>query len=85
MAAIDDMVVVELMSFHQRNMTLDKNSKGEYIDPDWKLLEAIETVLNYYMITSKYERWIQKVALDKLSLIGQLNGEYGEPQTPRNS
>lgn len=76
MNGCDELVIVELMETHKLNMTLDKDSEGKYIEPDWKLLEAIERVLQYYIEYERYESWIQSVALDKLSLIGQLNGEY---------
>lgn len=85
MNGCDELIIVELMETHKLNMILDKNEGGEYIDPDWELLKAIETVLQYYLDGERYESWIQKIALDKLSLIGQLNGEYGEPQTENDS
>ena len=82
MFTLDDIIVLELMEIHQLSMILDKDGEGKYIEPDWKLLEAIERVLKCYMTCERYESWIQSVALDKLSLVGQLNGEYGEPRHP---
>lgn len=77
----DALVVKELMYAHELNLRLDNDEGGCYIEPDWKLLEALEQVLAYYMVYNEYQKWHQEVTLQKLTLMGQLNGEYDEPET----
>lgn len=82
---IDAIVVKELQSAHDLNLDFNNDEGGYPIPPDWELLEAIETVLKYYMVDTEYQQWYTEVGLRKMTTIAEMNGEYGEPQTENDS
>lgn len=75
---VDAVVIEELKDAHERNLTLDRDEGGVYLDPDWELLNAIEKVLEYFMPHSEFEHWRREAALDKLTVTSQLMGGYDE-------
>lgn len=77
---IDFVLVEELQTAHDRFLEIDKDEGGFPIPPDWEFLEAIETVLKYYMGDREYQQWYTEAALKKMTLNTELNGEYDEPQ-----
>lgn len=75
---IDNLIIEELRDAHERNLTLDKDEGGSYMDPDWELLKALETVLEYYTPRVDHEVWARNAALKKLTLTSELMGGYDE-------
>jgi hypothetical protein len=73
---IDAIVVGELKDSYERSLTLEKDESGQYIDPDWELLDALEKVLAHFMPMSEYEVWKRNAALQKLTLTSELMGGY---------
>lgn len=73
---VDALIVEELQDAYETCLNVDKDEGGFYLDPDWKLLEAIERVLEYYLSKTEFDKWMQKAALRKLTLISELMGGY---------
>jgi hypothetical protein len=54
---IHDIVVKELQYYYGVEKETGLDGRGMNVEPDQKLLDAIETVLDYYMSASEFERW----------------------------
>ena len=73
---IDNIIVQELQSAYDLNLDFNNDEEGYPIPPDWKLLEAIETVLKYYMVDKEYRQWYTEACLKKMTLNAEFCGEY---------
>lgn len=73
---IDDIVVNELKDSINLQFDLDKDEGGEYLEPDYQLIDAIKTVLAYYMPQSEYEKYMREVAFQELTVQAQLDNQY---------
>ena len=62
---IDYYVAKDLMEAHARLIVPDRDEGGNYLEPDYKIIEAIELVLSYYMPKDKFNEWFSKVQVDK--------------------
>lgn len=69
-------VVEELQSAHASILDYDIWPDHVPISPDWELLEAIETVLKYYMVDKEYQQWYAEAGLRKMTVNAEINGEY---------
>lgn len=78
---VDAIVVAELKDAHARNLELDRDEGGQLLDPDWELLDALETVLAYFMPTSEYDVWKRNAAMQKLTVTSELMGGYDDSIT----
>jgi len=71
---LDKIVVYDLKKSLEQQYELDTDESGEYIEPDYDLIEALKTVLQYYMpyneVTEFMEEIHQKV-VDMYSTIKQ--------------
>lgn len=65
---IDYYVAKDLMEAHARLIVPDRDEGGNYLEPDYKIIEAIELVLSYYMLKDKFNEWFCKVQKDKINL-----------------
>ena len=72
----DSDIISELKKNHELNLQLYTGEDGCYLEPDWKLLNAFETVLEYYMTKEEYQKWHKEIGLQKLTTMGVLMGEY---------
>jgi hypothetical protein len=62
----DQVVVDELKDAYQRNNKFDRvDCSDDVIEPDYKLLKAIQTVLEYYMLRSEWLEWMQMNPMEK--------------------
>lgn len=68
---VDALVVGELQDAYERNLKLDTNEGGDYLEPDWELLDSLEKVLAYFMCKSDFDKWMQQAAPRKLALINE--------------
>ena len=58
---VDTIVISDLKHSYAINSKPNKiDNSNDYIDPDWDLLAAIETVLKYYMTDKEYNDWIKE-------------------------
>jgi len=73
---IDYYVAKDLLEAHERLIVPDRDEGGVYLEPDYKIIEALELVLSYYMPKDKFDEWFCKVQVDKLTLWCDFNGEY---------
>lgn len=84
---VDQLIVDELKDAWERNLELNRDEGGCYMDPDWNLIEALETVIGYFMPLSEFDRWQQTAALRKLTVTSELMGGYdvdkGKPKQAR--
>jgi len=62
---IDYYVAKDLMEAHARLIVPDRDEGGNYLEPDYKIIEAIELVLSYYMPKDKFNEWFSKAQVDK--------------------
>lgn len=54
----DQVVIDELKDAYHRNNKFDKvDCSNDVLEPDFELLKAIQTVLEYYMTTEELELW----------------------------
>lgn len=70
---IDSIVIEEMKDSLDTQFHLSYNDMDKV---DWKLIEALETVLGYYMDPSEFDLYKRELALQKLSLTSQLLGGY---------
>jgi hypothetical protein len=62
----DQVIVDELKDAYQRNNKFDRvDCSDDVIEPDYKLLKAIQTVLEYYMLRSEWLEWMQMNPMEK--------------------
>ena len=55
---VDQVIVDELKDAYQRNNKFDRvDCSDDVLEPDYKLLKAIQTVLEYYMTAEELELW----------------------------
>ena len=55
---VDQVIVDELKDAYQRNNQFDRvDCSDTVLEPDYELLKAIQTVLEYYMTAEEIERW----------------------------
>jgi hypothetical protein len=57
---IDRIVSDELMDAYARNLIEDTDEGGFSIERDEKLLAALETCMEYFMIPSEYKKFMSK-------------------------
>ena len=54
----DQIVIDELKDAYNRENKFDKvDCSDDILEPDYELLNAIKTVLGYYMSQSDYQQW----------------------------
>ena len=54
----DNIVIDELIDSYHRNNKFDRvDCSDTVLEPDYDLLKAIQTVLEYYMTTEELELW----------------------------
>jgi hypothetical protein len=57
---VDQIIVNELKDAYLRNNKFDRvDCSDDVLEPDYKLLKAIQTVLEYYMLRSEWLEWMQ--------------------------
>ena len=62
----DQVIVDELKDAYQRNNKFDRvDCSDDVIEPDYKLLKAIQTVLEYYMLRYEWLEWMQMNPMEK--------------------
>ena len=55
---VDQVVIDELKDAYQRNNKFDRvDCSDTVLEPDYDLLKAIQTVLEYYMTAEELELW----------------------------
>ena len=55
---VDQVIVDELKDAYHSNSKFDRiDCSDDVIEPDYKLLKAIQTVLEYYMTAEELELW----------------------------
>jgi hypothetical protein len=58
---VDQVVIDELKDAYHSNNKFDRiDCSDDVIEPDYKLLKAIQTVLAYYMTAEELELWNNK-------------------------
>ena len=63
---VDQVIVDELKDAYQRNNKFDRvDCSDDVLEPDYKLLKAIQTVLEYYMLRSEWLEWMQMNPMEK--------------------
>lgn len=72
---IDYYVTKDLLKAHERLIVPDRDEGGVYLEPDYKIIEALELVLSYYMPKDKFDEWFSKVQTEKIRLWSVFNGE----------
>jgi hypothetical protein len=56
----DDIVIDALKDAYRMNNRFDKvDCSDDVLEPDYELLNAIQTVLAYYMWHDDYEEWVE--------------------------
>lgn len=65
---IDYYVTKDLLEAHERLIVPDRDEGGVYLEPDYKIIEALELVLSYYMPKDKFDEWFGKVQTEKIRL-----------------
>lgn len=62
----DTIVIDELKDAYHMNNGFDKVDCSDDIhEPDYELLNAIKTVLGYYMPPSEYRKWVKNNPIDR--------------------
>ena len=57
---VDQVVIDELKDAYHSNNKFDRiDCSDDVLEPDYKLLKAIQTVLEYYMLRSEWLEWMQ--------------------------
>ena len=57
---IDCIIINELKDAYQRNNRFDKvDCSDDVLEPDYELLKAIQTVLEYYMPRDIWSEWME--------------------------
>jgi ABC-type uncharacterized transport system auxiliary subunit len=63
---VDQVIVDELKDAYQRNNKFDRvDCSDTVLEPDYELLKAIQTVLEYYMLRSEWLEWMQMNPMEK--------------------
>ena len=63
---VDQVVIDELKDAYHSNNKFDRiDCSDDVIEPDYKLLKAIQTVLEYYMLRSEWLEWMQMNPMEK--------------------
>ena len=63
---VDQIIVNELKDAYLRNNKFDRvDCSDDVLEPDYKLLKAIQTVLEYYMLRSEWLEWMQMNPMEK--------------------
>lgn len=75
---VDAIVIDELQDAIRMQLNLDKDEGGEYLEPDYRLIDAAKVLLEYYMLRWEYEEFIQELALQELAVQAQLDGQYDD-------
>ena len=75
---IDQIVVDELKDALERNLVLDRDEGGCYLEPDYELITSLKVVLRYFMPRSEHEPYLRDIALTEMVMSGQFMGLYDE-------
>lgn len=75
---IDSILIQELKQAILLNLQLNKNKDDQYLDPDWKLIDAIEKVLEYYMDRDDFIFFKKKFDYEKMITKDKQLGFYIE-------
>lgn len=75
---IDRIVVDELKDALLRNIELDRNEDGQFMEPDRELIDALKTAIMYFARRSEYEPFLREVALTQMARESELLGQYDE-------
>ncbi len=75
---VDQIVVDELKDALLRNIELDRDEGGQFMEPDRELIESLKTVIMYFAPKSEYEPFLREVALTQMVRESQLLGLYDE-------
>jgi hypothetical protein len=63
---VDQVIVDELKDAYHRNNKFDRvDCSDTVLEPDYELLKAIQTVLEYYMLRSEWLEWMQMNPMEK--------------------
>ena len=63
---VDQVVIDELKDAYHSNNKFDRiDCSDDVLEPDYKLLKAIQTVLEYYMLRSEWLEWMQMNPMEK--------------------
>ena len=63
---VDQVIVDELKDAYQKNNKFDRvDCSDTVLEPDYELLKAIQTVLEYYMLRSEWLEWMQMNPMEK--------------------
>jgi len=59
---IDTIVVDDLKQSLEMQFDLDTDEGGEYLEPDYELINALKTVLKYYMPCNEVKVFLEKMS-----------------------
>ena len=63
---VDQVIVDELKDAYQKNNKFYRvDCSDTVLEPDYQLLKAIQTVLEYYMLRSEWLEWMQMNPMEK--------------------
>ena len=63
---VDQVIVDELKDAYHSNNRFDRiDCSDTVLEPDYELLKAIQTVLEYYMLRSEWLEWMQMNPMEK--------------------
>ena len=63
---VDQVVIDELKDAYHSNNRFDRiDCSDTVLEPDYELLKAIQTVLEYYMLRSEWLEWMQMNPMEK--------------------
>ncbi len=63
---VDQVVIDELKDAYHSNNKFDRiDCSDDVLEPDYELLKAIQTVLEYYMLRSEWLEWMQMNPMEK--------------------
>ena len=75
---VDHIIVNELKDMVQSQFRLDTDAEGNYLEPDWDLINSLMRVLQHTMVHSDFEQFNKEIALQKLTTMTELMGGYDE-------
>ena len=73
---VDRIVIDDLKDAINSQLDLDKDEGGEYLDPDYKLINAIKVVLDYYMSYVERKEFFQELEQRTAEIKKQIKEQY---------
>ena len=75
---VDHIIVNELKDMVQSQFRLDTDAEGNYLEPDWNLIDSLMRVLQHTMVRGEFEQFNKEIALQKLTVMTELMGGYDD-------